>query len=252
MNRFHYETQAEAGRSSVEVIFHEEIGAHNVTVVEAGDAVGLVEWANDFLLKSNVNQNITLGRFQGVVQDYVERGFKHYALDLVTIKADTRSTDPLLYRFNSSTLYYPLLITSPVGGIGQITLFLLTWDRLEGFGLPDYPAFSPGLYLITSGFMQMIQFQLSSGELSTIDLRLRELFPSGAWLTVHTFHGDLGSLTKDVMLTAEAFSKIDNDSPTYVITLPTETAILLMAAGAALALAGAGFALLIYRFFRKK
>jgi hypothetical protein len=103
------------------------------------------------------------------------RGFKYYALDLVTLQPEERSMDPILYRFNCSTLYYPLLITSPVGGDGKITLFLLTEEKLEN---PSYPM-NLAYYQASQGIWQPIQFTLSTGELSTIDLRLSELLLDG-------------------------------------------------------------------------
>ena len=214
----------------------------------ADDATALVSWANGFLLSSGVDQNITLGKFQSAVQDYVGRGFKYYALDLVTFQPEERSVDPILYRFNSSTLYYPLLITSPVGGDGKITLFLLTNDKLEN---PSYPM-NFAYYQTSQTIWQPIQFTLSKGGLSTIDLRLGELFPDGAWLSVLTFHGDLGSLTKDVMIVAEDFQPSGTSAPKYIVILPTEMIVLLFLLGVASAFAGFGIAFLVNRNYRKK
>lgn len=247
VNRFYFGTTGAARGKSVEVVFHEEIGPHNITVVMADDAVALVSWANDFLLSSGVSQSITLGKFQSAVQDYMGRGFRYYALDLVTLQPEERSMDPILYRFNCSTLYYPLLITSPVGGDGKITLFLLTEDKLEN---PGYPM-NLASYQVSQGIWQPIQFTLSTGELSTVDLRLSDLLPDGAWLSVLTYQGNLGSLTKDVMIAAEDFNSSGNPAPNYIVVLPTEMIALLFLLGAASALAGVGIAFLIARVSRK-
>jgi hypothetical protein len=248
VNRFYFGTMGAARGGSVEVVFHEEIGTHNITVVVADDAISLVSWANDFLLSSGVGQNITLGKFQSAVQDYMGRGFKYYALDLVTLQPEERSMDPILYRFNCSTLYYPLLITSPVSGDGKITLFLLTEEKLEN---PSYPL-NFAYYQPSQGIWQPIQFTLSTGELSTIDLRLSELLLDGGWLNVLTYQGNLGSLTKDVMIAAEDFSWSGNPAPKYIVVLPTEMIALLFILGAASALAGVGIAFLVTRVSRKK
>jgi hypothetical protein len=248
VNRFYFLSSDAARGSSVEVVFHEEIGAHNITVVMAADATALVNWANDFLLSSGVDQNITLGKFQPAVEDYVSRGFRYYALDLVTLQAEERSMDPIVYKFNCSTLYYPLLITSPVGGSGKITLFLLTENKLENVRYPMTLAY----YQTSQTIWRPVQFMLSTGELSKVDLRLSELLPDGAWLTVLTYQGDLGSLTKDVMIAVEDFGSPWNPITKYVVILPTEMLVLLFALGAASALAGAGITLLVTRASRKK
>jgi hypothetical protein len=239
-----YFSSADAARGgSVEVVFHEEIGAHNVTVVIADDATALVDWANDFLVSSGVGQNITLGKFQSAVEGYVSRGFRYYALDLVTLEAEERSMDPILYRFNCSTLYYPLLITSPVGGSGKVTLFLLTEGKLEN---PKYPM-NFAYYQTSQTIWRPVQFMLSTGGLSKVDLRLSELLPDGAWLTVLTYQGDLGSLKEDVMIATEDFSSAWNLTPKYIVVLPTEILILLFVLGAASALMGVGIALFVTR-----
>lgn len=248
VNRFYFLSSDKARGGSVEVVFHEEIGAHNITVVMAADATALVNWANDFLLSSGVDQNITLGKFQSAVEDYMSRGFRYYALDLVTLQAEERSMDPIVYRFNCSTLYYPLLITSPVGGSGKITLFLLTENKLENARYPMTLAY----YQTSQTIWRPVQFMLSTGELSKVDLRLSELLPDGAWLTVLTYQGDLGSLTKDVMIAVEDFGSPWNPTTKYVVILPTEMLVLLFALGAASALAGAGITLLVTRTSRKK
>ena len=248
VNRFYFLSQDAARGGSVEVVFHEEIGAHNITVVMAGDATALVNWANDFLLSSGVDQNITLGKFQSAVEDYVSRGFRYYALDLVTLQAEERSMDPIVYRFNCSTLYYPLLITSPVGGDGKITLFLLTEGKLEN---PRYPM-NLAYYQTSQTIWRPVQFTLSTGELSTVDLRLSELLPDGAWLSVLTYQGDLGVLTKDVMIAAEDFGGSGSPTPKYIVILPTEMIVLLFVLGAVSALAGVGITFLVTRASRKK
>ena len=249
LDRYMFGTKDNARQGSVEVLFHEEIGAHNITVVMASDAVDLIIWTNTFLSASGVSQNITLGSFQTVIEEYVNRGFKHYALDLVTFRPQEKSTNPILYRFNSTTLYYPLLITSPVGGDGKITLFTLTEEKLEH----PYWALNLAYYQTSQGLWQPIQFTLSKGELSRIDLRLSELMPDGAWLSVLTYEGPLGLLNRDLMIAEEDFSSADgNPPPTVMISLPADIVVLCFLLGAVSALAGVAVAFLIVHMRNKK
>ncbi|MEA2090509.1 MAG: DUF2330 domain-containing protein [Thermoproteota archaeon] len=116
VNLYYGLSKGEARAGSVEVVFHEEIGAHDVTVVTAIDAVELVDWMKNFLEMNNVTEPVSLGGFEPAVEDYMSRGFRYYVLDLITVGPDERSVDPILYRFDSTFLYYPLIITSPVEG----------------------------------------------------------------------------------------------------------------------------------------
>ena len=248
VNQQTYSTEDNARSGSIEVLFHEQIGAHNITAVVAHDAADLVEWANSFLQASSVNENITLRNFQTAVQDYVSRGFSHYVLDLITFSPQERSIDPILYRFNSSTLYYPLLITSPVGGDGEIALFVLANAKVER----DYWPLQPAYYRTSTQPWQEIQFTLSRGDLAKIDLRISELLPDGAWLSVLKFEGNLGVLNRDLMISTEAFNPDTNPAPTVVIDLPYNTLVLCFLLGAASALAGMAVGFLASRVSSKK
>lgn len=234
VNRQTYSTKDNARSGSVEVLFHEQIGAHNITTVEAHNAADLVEWANNFLLASGFDQTIGLRNFQTVVQDYMSRGFSCYVLDLITLSPQEKSVDPILYRFNSSVLYYPLLITSPVGGDGEIMLFVLAREKVE----TDFWPLQPAYYQTSAQPWRPIQFTLSGGELAKVDLRISRLLPDGAWLSVLRFEGNLGLLNRDLMITGEAFNPVADPQPTVVVTPPYDILVLCFLLGTASALAG--------------
>jgi len=187
--------------SSVQVVFHEQIGAHNITVVKAADAAELVDWVEGILRAGNLAQDFSLGDFGPVVEDYMGRGYRYYVLDLVEVLPDVRSVDPILYRFESDFLYYPLVITSPVPGDTKITLFLLTNGKVE----KDYSPLQKVFYQFPEGF-KPIEFVVSKGELSKIDLRIGKLFNEMAWLTVLKFEGSPSWIRADLMIAERAIN----------------------------------------------
>jgi len=243
-----FSTYFDARSNSVEVLFHELIGAHNITVVEANSASALVDWANNFLSATGVNQEITLQNFESVVEDYMGRGFRHYVLDLISFSSQERSIDPILYRFDSDTLYYPLLITSPVGGDGEITLFTLTEEKLT----ESYHPFSLAYYRGNGGQSQPIQFVLSKGDLSRIDLRISGLFQEKAWLNVVTYDGNLSYLNKDLMLSKSAFTSAADSSQTVAAELPFNFVVVSFMLGALAVSLGVVIGALIIRLSGKK
>lgn len=206
----HYGTKDQARSGSVEVIFHDEIGAHNITVVKASDTSELGGWMTSFLENSGVNDTVSLGSFESVIEDYMNRGFRYYVLDLITVSPEEGSVDPILYRFNSDFLYYPLVITSPVSGDTEITLFVLTEDKLVG----DHSPFQKAVYNFALGGSKPIELVLSKGDLSKIDLRIGEIFQYKAWLEVLKYDGKASWLNKDLMIsgvdqTPETTTNID-------------------------------------------
>ena len=228
----------------VEVVFHERIGAHDVTVVEAGDLSEFMGWIADFLGENGLQPEVSLKEFEPVLRDYMARGFRHYVLDLVEVSPKENSVEPILYQFETRFLYYPLVITSPLKGETRITLFLLTSGRVEGGFYPLTKACYVGL-----NRREPIEFWLSNGEISKIDLRLGRLFgDGGAWLTVLTYEGSPGDLTSDLMITETSITpstplvevRVELATPTYLLAVFTVL-------GMACTLAGAGLTYLILR-----
>ena len=240
LNMFWYGTEGQARSGSVEVVFHEEIGAHNITVVTASITSELGSWIEDFLEDSGVEYEVSLGSFESVIEGYMDRGFRYYVLDLITVSSEEKSVDPILYKFNSDFLYYPLVITSPVGGDTEITLFVLTEDKIdEGY----YPFRKAG-YNLLKGSWKPIEFVLSKGDLSKIDLRIGEIFQFQAWLTVLKYNGQASWLDKDLMISATPTTE---PTVNVEVSLPPTMIVLSILLGAASTLAGVISTLLINR-----
>jgi hypothetical protein len=87
------------------------------------------------------------------------------------------------------------LITSPTGGDGKITLFLITEGPIDYGYEPLTKARYVGLEV-----SQPIQFEVSKEELFLIDPRIDELFQDKAWMTALLYDGPLGTLTTDVIM----------------------------------------------------
>lgn len=185
---------------SVEVTFHEKIGSHDITVVKASDASELTEWAEDFLKSNGISEEISLQKFESVIEDYMARGFRFFVLDLIEVSTEENSVEPILYQFETSFLYYPLKISSPIPGETKITLFLITKEKIQSsiYYSPHNPLRTA--FYRSSTRWEPIQLNLTKGQLSIIDLRIGELFEGNVWLTVLEYDGPLKGLTKDLMI----------------------------------------------------
>jgi hypothetical protein len=240
---------------SIEVTFHERIGAHDVTVVKAGDASELTSWAGEFLESNNVTGGISLENFEAVIEDYMALGFRFFALDIIQLSADQKSVEPILFQFETSFLYYPLRISSPISGDTKITLFLLTNGKIQNDFI--FSQYSPIVraYFRSSSLWEPIELNLTKGQLSIIDLRIGEMFPKGAWLTVMEYEGPLSWLTKDFVISEASImveKEPENPSQDDSIISQLNAAYFLLvgiAVGAVLTLA---FATLSFEVMRKK
>jgi hypothetical protein len=238
---------------SIEVTFHEKIGAHDITVVKAGDASELTSWAIEFLESNNVTRGISLKNFEAVIEDYMALGFRFFALDIIQLSADQKSVEPILYQFETNFLYYPLRISSPIFGDTKITLFLLTNGKIESdFIFSQYTPIVRA-YFRSSSLWEPIELNLTKGQLSIIDLRIGEIFPKGAWLTVMEYEGPLSWLTKDFVISEASITvEKEPESPSPDDSITSQFAYFLLvgiAVGAVLTLA---FATLTFEVIRRK
>jgi len=232
----------------IEVTFHERIGAHDITVVKAANASELTSWAEDFLESNNITQGFSLENFETVIEEYMARGFRFFALDIIQMSADQKSVEPILYQFETSFLYYPLKISSPILGNTKITLFLLTNGKIESdfFSSPYTPInLFERAYYRSSSQWEPIELILTKGQLSIIDLRIGEMFPKGAYLTAMEYEGPLSWLTRDFVISeASIMANQEPENPSQADSIGSQlnAAYFFLAgivAGAAYTLAGA-------------
>lgn len=202
----------EEGTTGVEIVFHEKIGAHDIWVVKANDAGEFVKWADDFLVRNEIDYAISSPDLESLVEDYIEADTSIFVFDLIELVPDPRSVEPIVYHFETDCLYYPLTISSVIPGETKISLFLLTPQPLD---LEKLREIEPrveevGMRVAWTGG-RPIQCKLNAAEVASIDLRLEELLGGDAWLTALVsswgrYEGTipLASLDEDVRLT-EAF-----------------------------------------------
>jgi len=97
--------------SPVEVRLSQKIGSHDVTVVKVNNAEDFKNWVENFFKQKNVNELTLykqLDNINLIVNDYVKRGFIYFVFDVVELKEEKRFINPLVMKFKSEKLYYPL------------------------------------------------------------------------------------------------------------------------------------------------
>ena len=179
------------GVEGVEIVFHEKIGFHDVTVVKVKDVKDFVYWIKDFTSKNGL-PTPNLIKVLTLVEDYIKRGFNYFVLDLVEVVQDVRTVKPLMYRFESKKAYFPLKISSLAEGKTTITVFLLTKEKIM----------FPRAFL-TSGYRILMENEKIPIEtVAEADQRLVNLFKPNinVWFSVITYIGRLQSLREDLLL----------------------------------------------------
>ena len=187
----------------VEIVFHEKIGAHDITVVKAADSSELVQWAEKFLKDTGIEYQVSSPKLESVTQSYIAQDINFFVFDLIEVTSEPKSIEPIVYRFDTDFLYYPLKISTLAEGWTDINLFLLTPQPLNLHWLPEGSELPQGMEIgkfYGENGPEFIQFGLNEDELISIDVSLASLLEENAWLTAISYHGDLADLTKDLKL----------------------------------------------------
>jgi len=111
--------------TAVELRFNKRIGAHDLAVIKVNDVSTFRTWMNDFFRRKGFPLKDSYPEAEAIVDDYVVRGFPYFVLDFVEVQEETRSVDPVVYRFKSKELYYPLKTSNTFGGKGTIELVII-------------------------------------------------------------------------------------------------------------------------------
>ena len=181
-------------KGGLEIIFHEKIGPHEITVIKATEIDGLTRFIIDYTSKIGLpNPPSMTEKTKMILMDYLMRGFKYWVLDLVEISPMSRSIEPITYTFNSPTLYYPMKISATAKGSTEVTLYLITREPPNESDLPPKMRFAR--YLPSS---QTVQFRVSTEDLASIDPKIRRLFDGEAWFTAVKYEGDVKDMDFDV------------------------------------------------------
>ena len=195
--------RANISEGRIEITFQSNIGVHNITIVKVNNFTYFVEWTNNFA-KQKGFENINFStNFQNCIKDYLNRGIKFFVFDFIEINETKQSVNPIIYRFNTNYLYYPMNITA-FSDAGEtfttsvIRLLLLTEGMIKEDVIskifPD-PLSSLG-----------VKINLKKEELKEISSDVYNLFKGDLFLTVITYNGFLSNLKVDLTASQEDFT----------------------------------------------
>nr|WP_225073677.1 DUF2330 domain-containing protein [Desulfuromonas sp. CSMB_57] len=142
--------------ASVELLLHEKLGFHDMTLIKVNDAAQFRAWVNTYFERKGLPTKAEYVTAEAIVDDYVKRGIPYFVLDYVEVAEETRFIEPIAYRFAGKSLYYPLKTSNTFGGKGAIELVLLLPGTLCKPSIGAYesclglPAFNQHVQVSTS------------------------------------------------------------------------------------------------------
>lgn len=114
-----------------EVIFHEKIGSHEISVTHVLDRRGFIKWVEDYLRQAGVDNPTIPEAMKAVVAEYLRDRFQWFVFDVVELGTEVKTKEAIQYRFPTRWLYYPLRITRTEEGDTDIRLLILSPDLVR-------------------------------------------------------------------------------------------------------------------------
>ena len=183
----------------IEITFHENIGAHDVTVVKVNDLDYFLNWIKDFALNKGLETKEISPEFRDGISDYLDRDIKYFVFDVIEKTEYKQSINPLIYRFESEYLFYPLKITA-ISEIGQsqyaeVNVFLISKGMIDE-DIIRKTNLSPSV-----DFDYYIE--LSKEDLRKVGSQFENLFQSNAFAVLVYHSGHLSELDEDLIIYSE-------------------------------------------------
>jgi hypothetical protein len=140
---------SKSGRTLVpiEIKLSEQIGLHDVTVIKINELSDFTQWVRAFFRKKGIKVTNDLSHFYETAKEYVDRGIHYFVFDYVSLKTETQSIEPLIYRFKTHKMYYPLKTSNAVGGKGLVELIVVSPGSLPSAKINSPFARSRHLYV---------------------------------------------------------------------------------------------------------
>jgi len=180
----------------VEITFHKNIGAHDVTVVKVNDLDYFLNWIKDFAVNKDLETKEISPEFKDGISNYLDRDINYFVFDVIEKTEQQQSINPLIYKFKSDYLFYPLEITA-ISEIGQtqyaeVNVFLISRgmikeDMVKKVNL--YPSVDFDYYI-----------ELNKKDLRQINLQLESLFQLNPFAVLAYHWGNLSELDKDLVI----------------------------------------------------
>lgn len=188
--------KATADVPSVVLVFHEKIGAHDISVIKINDLQGFKNWG--YLKELGIDSSKIDENFLNTLNNYMLRDLTYFAFDKVEIGKEAKTINPILYHFKSNYLYYPIKLTafSPTAknqnAGDNIHLFIITKNQIND-----------SINIFFERYRNWSRHQnisLSLDELKNVSEKIASLFSNDVYVTEFRYTGNLAETKDDIII----------------------------------------------------
>lgn len=182
--KYQHVSQSKGGLAStttegVELRFNKKLGSHDISVIKVNDVSTFRKWVNDFFKSKGLPLKETYPEEEAIVDDYVKRRIIYFVLDFVEVTQETRFIEPVMYKFKSKELYYPLKTSNTFGGEGSIELIIIAPTTLCASGNEPFHPFDSCGALYTKGSPCLNLPVKASTSALIVKEDIKEIYPEG-------------------------------------------------------------------------
>jgi len=112
--------------NAARITFHEQMGAHDLTVAEVKDKEYFSEWVLKRFQEWGVEEQTMGEEYAAVIDRYLLRKNAWFVFDSLLLGNAVQSRQPVGYRFSTDRMYYPLEISSLQKGDTVVDLLVVT------------------------------------------------------------------------------------------------------------------------------
>jgi len=195
---------------NIEITFQDTIGVHNITVVKILNVTNFSNWATDFATSAGLAGITFSSKFQSMVEEYLEDNISFFVFDIIDTAEDEHSINPIIYRFKTDFLFYPLKITaaSDVGETyAQVNVFCIAKGLIKEEVFSDISFYSNLGYYWYDDLVYDIN--LTEEELNEIGPDIYNLFKDDPILMSYYYYGRYSELGGDIVAFEEDFASPD-------------------------------------------
>jgi len=104
----------------------------DITVKKVDDISGFRRWVEGWIAEKGASASGTLDSLAKIAGDYLSHEIPYFVFETVALQTEKQSVEPLVYRFKTDKIYYPLKAWNAAGDAGSINLIFIGPGSLSG------------------------------------------------------------------------------------------------------------------------
>jgi len=178
----------QAGR----ITFNERLGPHDISVAQVLSGDRFVEFVQSYLQEKYQTPEAPIRpEFVQIIQSYIDKGFRWFSFDVITLDESIKTREPIEYRFASDRVFYPLKISTLEQGSTRVDLVVFTPKQSASFQ-----------ELESHRVSQEPQVDVAPEEVDLLDKSWKDFFNRSPQIVMNQWkiEGNSSDLTKDVVV----------------------------------------------------